>query len=370
MVDGKELPDTKDQKLFFELQKLSQTIALVVNKIDNEKMQENVYEYFSFGAQNIFDISVSHNRNISKLTSWLYAQIPQKINTPNTEDDLIEFLEENYTQDGEIKEEENKIKVAILGRVNVGKSSLLNALVEKERSVVSSVAGTTIDPVDETIEYKNFEITFVDTAGIRKRSKTQGIEKYALLRSKKMLEDADVALLVLDCSQDFVELDEKIGGLIAQYKLATIIILNKYDISQKEYKELEDDIRYKFKYLSFAPLITISAKSKKRVHKIKDLIIEVFQKYTKRIPTSVLNEVIALATAKHQIPSDHGKMVKIYYSTQFKTKPPQIALISNRPKTIHFSYLRYLENRLRENFDLIGTPVVLIPRKKGQENND
>jgi len=367
MVDGKEFPDDKDKKLFFQLQKSAKNIALVINKIDNDKMQENVYEYFSFGAKDIFDISVSHNRNISKLTLWLSSFIPEIVDNSNDEEDLLEFLEENYTDDGEKKEEENKIKVAILGRVNVGKSSLLNALSGYERSVVSHVEGTTIDPVDETIEYDEFEITFVDTAGIRKRSKIDGIEKYALQRSKKMLEEANVALLVLDASKDFVELDEKIGGLISDYKLATIIVLNKYDITQKSYKELEDDIRYRFKYLSYAPIITVSAKSKKRVHKIKDLIIEIYKKYTSRIPTSSLNEVILRATKEHQIPSDHGKIVKIYYATQFATKPPKIALISNRAKTIHFSYLRYLENRLRKNFDLFGTPIVLVPRQKGKD---
>ena len=360
MVDGKLLPDEEDKKLFFELQKISKNIALVVNKIDNEKLKDNLFEYYSFGAKEIFDISVSHNIGISKLSKWISSFIPDKI---ETQEDFFEFLDENFNEDGELKEED-EIKVAILGRPNVGKSSLLNALVKEDRAVVSSIAGTTIDPVDESIEYKDKTITFVDTAGIRRRSKIEGIEKYAFLRNKDMLQSADIAILTLDCSEDFTELDERIAGLISDNHLGVIIVLNKYDIRNKDYKELVGEVKDRFKFLSYAPIISISAKSKQRVHKLNDLILKVYANYSKRISTSNINKIIELSTAKHHLPSDKGKTVKIYYSTQFDTKPPQIALISNRPASIHFSYLRYLENRFRENIDLEGTPIILLPKKR------
>lgn len=382
IVDGKEIPDDKDRKLFFELQAISKNIALIINKIDNEKMKENIYEYMNFGADNLFDVSVSHNIGVNQLLKWLSSHIPDEASPAiegadeedEDEDDFFDFLEENYTEEGEERtqrpeEDTSKINVAILGRPNVGKSSLLNALTGTDRSVVSSIAGTTIDPVDETITYKEKELTFVDTAGIRKRSRIEGIEKFALMRSKDMLDRSDVALLVLDCSEEFTELDERIAGLIKDFKLATIIVLNKYDLATKSYKELEDEIRYRFKFLSYAPIITVSAQSKKRIHKVNDVILEIFENYCKRIPTHALNEMVKLATTRHHIPSDKGRVVKIYFAVQYKNRPPQIALISNRPSSVHFSYIRYLENRLRENVELTGTPI-LIKAKKRKSDED
>lgn len=376
IVDGKELPDDKDRKLFFQLQDIAKNIALVINKIDNEKMKEQVYEYMSFGAENLFDISVSHNIGVNNLVKWISSHIytePQIIDQSG-EDDFFDFIEENYDETGEMapeteEEENNKINVAILGRPNVGKSSLLNALTGTERSVVSSIAGTTIDPVDEKITYKDKEITFVDTAGIRKRSRIEGIEKYALMRSKNMLERSDVALLVLDCSEEFTELDERIAGLIQQFNLATIIVLNKYDKATKSYEELVDDIRYRYKFLAFAPVITVSAVSKKRIHKVNDLILEIYDNYTKRIPTSSLNELIKQAIIRHHIPSDKGRVVKIYFAVQYEVKPPRIALICNRPESLHFSYMRYLDNRIRESIDLTGVPLLLKAKKRKSDDD-
>lgn len=374
MVDGKELPDDKDRKLFFQLQDIAKNIALVINKIDNEKMKEQVYEYMSFGAENLFDISVSHNIGVNSLIKWVSSHIETETQVidQSQEDDFFDFIEETYNEDGEMlpeTEEDNQVNVAILGRPNVGKSSLLNALTGTERSVVSSIAGTTIDPVDETIHYKEKEITFVDTAGIRKRSRIEGIEKYALLRSKNMLERSDVALLVLDCSEEFTELDERIAGLIQEFHLATIIVLNKYDKATKSYEELVDDIRYRYKFLAYAPVITVSALSKKRIHKLNDIILEIYHNYTKRIPTSSLNELVKHAISRHHIPSDKGRVVKIYFAVQYESKPPRIALICNRPESLHFSYVRYLENRIRENIELTGTPL-LIKAKKRKSDDD
>ncbi len=179
-----------------------------------------------------------------------------------------------------------------------------------------------------------------------------------------MLERSDVALLVLDCSEEFTELDERIAGLINEFHLATIIVLNKYDATDRAHEELIDDIRYRFKFLAYAPIITVSALSKKRIHKLGDIILEVYDNYTKRLPTSGLNELIKGAIARHHIPSDKGRVVKIYFAVQYDVKPPKIALISNRPESLHFSYLRFLENRIREAIDLTGVPILLKAKKR------
>jgi GTP-binding protein len=365
LTDGKILPSDKEKKLFFELQKLNKPIALVINKIDNEKEEERAWEFYQFGAQNIFTISVSHNRGVLKLLSWLTQFLPQGEQQQLIEDDDIP-LEEFLTPKEEINDD--TINIAIIGRVNVGKSSLLNAILGEERSVVSSIAGTTIDPVDETMIYEGMKLNFVDTAGIRKRGKIEGIEKYALNRTRSMLERADIALLILDASEPLTELDERIASLIDEYELGSIIVLNKWDKAMSSYEESVKELRYKFKFLSYAPIITLSALSKKRVHKINELIIRIFNNYSFRIPTSKLNEVIKDAAIKHQIPSDKGKLVKIYFATQFDTKPPRIALVMNRPKRLHFSYKRYLVNKLRDAFDLEGSPVILIPRARGEKD--
>ncbi len=372
MVDGKKLPDDEDKKIFRQLQKLGKEMALVVNKIDNDKEEQNVWNFYEFGTDKIFPISVSHNRKVGRLLGWLESKLPEqpKLELQEAEEpDFLELLE--IAEEGAKKEEEDKeIKVAILGRVNVGKSSLLNALLKEERSVVSDVAGTTIDTVDESIIYEDKVITFIDTAGIRRRGKIVGIEKYALNRTTKMLERADVALLVLDASEGITEQDERIAGYIDKYKLACIIVLNKWDIAKKSYEEAIKEVRDRFKFLSFAPIITLSAKTRKRVDRLYNLIIRVYRNYSQWLPTSQLNRVIKEAQMQHQIPSYKGKPVKIYYATQYDTKPPKIALIMNRPEGLHFSYQRYLINKLRENFDLEGTPVILSPRKRGERDED
>ncbi len=371
VVDGKTLPDDEDKKIFFELQKLNKPLALVVNKIDNDKLKEHSWEFLSFGAKNFFTISVSHNREVGKLLDWIEKFLPEsEILKEDTEEDLEEFLESLEEEKEEEKEENNEIKVAIIGRVNVGKSSLLNSLLKEERAVVSEIAGTTIDPVNDYIVYKDKIITFVDTAGIRRKGKIEGIERYALNRTEKMLKNADIALLVLDASEEFKELDEKIAHLIEKYELASIIILNKWDKAYRSYEESVKEVKDRFKFLSYSPIISVSALTRKRVDKIKDKILEVYENYSRRIPTSQLNELIKSATYKHPIPSDKTKEVKIYFANQFDIKPPKIALIMNRPKSLHFSYKRYLINQLRENFNFEGSPVILIPRKRGEKVED
>ena len=374
MVDGKMMPDDEDRAIFYELSKLNLPIALVINKIDSKKDEQREWEFVSFGAKSSFGISVSHNTGVDELSIWLAKHLEAKVQIKaDTSDDFDDFLE-NYNDEGELSDkidyESKNIRVGIIGRVNVGKSSLLNALVKESRAVVSDVAGTTIDPVNEIYEHDGRVFEFVDTAGIRKRGKIEGIERYALNRTEKILEETDVALLVLDSSEPLTELDERIAGIASKFELGVIIVLNKWDKSSEEFDKLCKEIKDRFKFLSYAPIISVSALGGKRVHKIYPLIVEIYKNYTQKIQTSKLNEVIGEATKAHPLPRDKGRVVKIYYAVQFKTAPIMIALIMNRPKCLHFSYKRYLTNKLRESFNLTGVPIVLIPKKRGESDED
>lgn len=357
VLDSQDIIDDYDVKLFRRFE----NAILVVNKIDLKKNIDD-WEYGIFGAKNIFFISTAHNRGLSGLRDFITFQITQNVEA-NPNFDLLNSLEaESSSQDTK-----EQINIGIIGRVNVGKSSLLNALLGKNRSLVSEIEGTTIDPIDDCIEHKGRILNFVDTAGIRKKSKIEGIEKYALERTKKVLELSDIVLLVLDSSKEFYELDEKISGLSDKYKLGIIIIFNKWDICYADFKHISDEFRRKFAYLSYAPIITASAINKRHIDNIKDMIIEVWEHFNTRIPTALLNESIKNATLKHPLPSDKGKMVKIYYATQIATKPPQIVLVMNKPNSLHFSYRRYLINYLRKHYDFTGSPILILPRPKNTD---
>ncbi|GAA7304188.1 ribosome biogenesis GTPase Der [Helicobacter pylori] len=368
VVDGKSIPSDEDLKLFREVFKINPNCFLVINKIDNDKEKERAYAFSSFDMPKSFNISVSHNRGISALIDAILRALNlNQIIEQDLDADILESLENNASEE---ETEEEVIQVGIIGRVNVGKSSLLNALTKKERSLVSSVAGTTIDPIDETILIGDQKICFVDTAGIRHRGKILGIEKYALERTQKALEKSHIALLVLDVSAPFVELDEKISSLADKHSLGIILILNKWDIRYAPYEEIMAALKRKFRFLEYAPVITTSCLKARHIDEIKHKIIEVYECFSKRIPTSLLNSVINQATQKHPLPSDGGKLVKVYYATQFATKPPQISLIMNRPKALHFSYKRYLINTLRKEFNFLGTPLILNAKdKKSAQQN-
>ncbi|GAA6871236.1 ribosome biogenesis GTPase Der [Helicobacter pylori] len=370
VVDGKSIPSDEDLKLFREVFKINPNCFLVINKIDNDKEKERAYAFSSFGIPKSFNISVSHNRGISALIDAVLSALDlNQIIEQDLDADILESLETPNNALEETKEEEI-IQVGIIGRVNVGKSSLLNALTKKERSLVSSVAGTTIDPIDETILIGDQKICFVDTAGIRHRGKILGIEKYALERTQKALEKSHIVLLVLDVSAPFVELDEKISSLADKHSLGIILILNKWDIRYAPYEEIMATLKRKFRFLEYAPVITTSCLKARHIDEIKHKIIEVYECFSRRIPTSLLNSVINQATQKHPLPSDGGKLVKVYYATQFATKPPQISLIMNRPKALHFSYKRYLINTLRKEFNFLGTPLILNAKdKKSAQQN-
>ncbi len=371
VVDGKSIPSDEDLKLFREVFKTNPNCFLVINKIDNDKEKERAYAFSSFGMPKSFNISVSHNRGISALIDAILSALNlNQIIEQDLDADILESLENNAPEEETKTKEEEIIQVGIIGRVNVGKSSLLNALTKKERSLVSSMAGTTIDPIDETILIGDQKICFVDTAGIRHRGKILGIEKYALERTQKALEKSHIALLVLDVSAPFVELDEKISSLADKHSLGIILILNKWDIRYAPYEEIIATLKRKFRFLEYAPVITTSCLKARHIDEIKHKIIEVYECFSKRIPTSLLNSVINQATQKHPLPSDGGKLVKVYYATQFATKPPQISLIMNRPKALHFSYKRYLINTLRKEFNFLGTPLILNAKdKKSAQQN-
>jgi GTP-binding protein len=414
MVDGKGIPEDEDKKLFYELQTLGKDVALVVNKIDNDKMKEKLWDFYEFGTDAIFGISVAHNRHTVELLDWMASKIPDSdiikdedeieeedeisviredlsdedffsnIEDQDEEDDGFTYWDEDemdgviddensiFAQNDKIKEfneeDVNHIKISIIGRTNVGKSSLLNALLGEERSVVSSVAGTTIDPIDETIDHKDKQLTFVDTAGLRRRGKIIGIEKFALMRTTEMLDNSNMALVVLDASEPFLDLDEKIAGLVDSNRLSCIIVLNKWDISKRdEHDKIIQNVRDRFKFLAYAPIITLSAKSHQRVDKLFDMILEINENYSQRITTSQLNAVMDKAMRRHQLPSMHGQVIRIYYATQYETRPPKIAIVMNKPKGLHFTYRRYLTNKLREAFNFTGTPLLFKAKKRGEK---
>ncbi len=365
--------------------------TLVVNKIDIEKNER--WEYSAFGAKDIFYVSSLHNRGIKQLKDFLDSSLrgesmdspKQSTKNQNANSSIVSEKsglcshERGNKTKTSIDEASGKlhdlspqdefatINIGIIGRVNVGKSSILNALLNKERSLVSEVEGTTIDPVSDEIIYKDKILRFVDTAGIRRASKIEGSEKFALTRTKRILEQSNIVLLVLDSSSDFVELDEKISGLSQKYNLGIIILLNKWDIKCADFRAFNESIKRKFAYLSYAPILTISALKMRHIDGIKATILRVWENFNRRIPTALLNEHIKIATQRHPIPSERGKIVKIYYASQVDCAPPQIILVMNRPRALHFSYKRYLVNYFRANFDFSGVPIVILTKGRDKD---
>lgn len=351
--------DTESILTFEDYESIESNSAKVDSKLQNlENIDSNNYDIKNDMILNDAESTITkskHNLDSNPINNISQESLKDSCDTKilSNEDKLLD----------------NNISVGIIGRPNVGKSSLLNALTNTNRSLVSDIAGTTIDPVDENIIYNGYKITFVDTAGIRRRSKIEGIEKYALDRTQKMLQECDIALLVLDCSTDFVELDEKISSMASNNWLGIIVVFHKWDIRSKEFDNRMEIYKRKFKFLEYAPIITVSSITHRHIKELKQKIIDVYKNFSFRIPTAKLNDCIQDAIKKHPIPSDHGKLVKIYYATQFDSKPPKIALIMNRPNSLHFSYKRYLINTLRQTFGFSGTPIIIEARDKNTKEN-
>ena len=334
------------------LRKSGKPVALAVNKCDSVgPTNPDVYEFYSLGIGDLFETSAVHGHGTGDLLDWVLDNIPD--NDSEEEDDGI-------------------IKVAIVGKPNVGKSSLLNRILGEERVIVSNVAGTTRDAIDSYYENETGKYCFIDTAGMRRKSKVDDvIEKYSNMRSINAIERSDVCLILIDANDGVTEQDTKIAGLVHEAGKAAIIVVNKWDaVADKEtntMRDMENDVRQGLSYMLYAPVVFLSALTGQRVDKLFQVIREVHEQNTSRITTGALNSVLADATARVQPPTDKGRRLKIYYMTQASTKPPHFVIFCNDARLFHFSYQRYLENQIREVFGLKGTPIRITIRQKGDK---
>ena len=340
-----------DREIALMLKKSGKPIVLVCNKADNfEKDREEIYEFYNLGLGDPFPISASNALGIGDVLDEIYKDFPEK-------------------EDGE--DDDTTIKVAIIGKPNVGKSSLINKLLGENRAIVSDIAGTTRDAIDTNLENEHGKYVFIDTAGIRRKSKVkESIEKFSIMRTLLAVERADVCLMMIDALEGVTDQDAKIAGEAHEAGKGIIIVVNKWDEYEKETGTLEKykkEIYNKLSYLSYAPIIFISAKTGQRVNKLFDLINFVAEQNALRVSTSVLNQVINEAIAIVQPPTDKGKRLKIFYATQASTKPPTFVIFVNNKERFHFSYERYLVNNIRKEFGLEGTPVRVIVREKTEK---
>ena len=341
-----------DQDVATMLRKSGKPVALAVNKCDSTGLvNPDAFEFYSLGIGDLFETSAVHGHGTGDLLDWVLENIPD-------------------TQDEE--EDDDVIKVAIVGKPNVGKSSLLNRILGEERVIVSNVAGTTRDAIDSYFENETGKYCFIDTAGMRRKSKVDdAIEKYSNMRSISAIDRADVCLILVDANDGVTEQDTKIAGLVHEAGKAAIIVVNKWDaVEDKEtntMRDMEAKVRSGLSYMLYAPVLFISALTGARVDKLFQLIQDVHAQNTMRITTGALNSVLADATARVQPPTDKGRRLKIYYMTQASTKPPHFVIFCNDARLFHFSYQRYLENQIREVFGLQGTPIRLTIRQKGDK---
>ena len=351
VVDGRTSITAPDQELARLLRRTGKPLFLVVNKIDSAKQTAEVSEFYRLGIDHVFPISAEHGRGITELLDGVAISIPAP-----------EEPEEEAT---------GEIRVAIIGRPNVGKSTLLNKLVGHERAMVSPIAGTTRDAVDSVVKHEDLTIRFVDTAGIRRKGKTElRAEKLSVIMARRHLERSDVAILVIDGVEGVTALDAHIGGYAHEAGRSVIIAVNKWDAVQKTHRvtaDYETEIREKLKFISFAPIVFISAKTGQRVQKLYGIINEVHKARFVRIPTRDLNEFLKQETlARGGLPSD----VKIRYIAQVKVNPPTFVMFSNKVKKLHFSFERFIENRIRERFPFPGTPLIIKQRVKNADNRN
>ena len=348
IIDGKEELNRNDFVIRDMLIKSGKKIILAANKIDNEKRKNDIYNYYELGFDNIIPISGEHNLGISDL--------------------LDEITSDFHPYEQEILED-NKIRFCVIGRPNVGKSSLVNAIVNEEKSIVSNIAGTTRDAVDTPFTYDKEDYVIIDTAGIRKSGKIyENIEKYSVIRAMKAIERSNVCVVVINAEEGIIEHDKHIASYALEAGKPIILVVNKWDTKKDEtIAEYTKLMRNEFQFLSYVPIVFLSAKTKKRIHTLMPEIKKVYENSKKEIKTSILNDVIRDAVILNQPPSYKGKRLKIYFVSQKGTTPPRFVFNVNSKNLVHFSYERYLENKIRESFDFEGTPIQIEFKNRGEE---
>jgi GTP-binding protein len=350
MMDARSGLTPADVEVANMLRRVKKPVMYVVNKVDGEKLENDSAEFYSLGVENLYTISAEHNRGVYDLM-----------------DDLLELL----PPDSGPESGEEITRIAVVGRPNVGKSSLVNRLLGFERVVANPTAGTTRDSVDTLFMCNKKPYLLIDTAGIRRKGKTtEKLEKYSVVDALRSIERADVVLVVLDATQGVTEQDERIAGYVHEAGRACVFVLNKWDAIEKDnatFGLYVDKVRTGFKYLAYAPIVFVSAKTGQRTAKIMESVDEVMEQYCRRVTTSDLNRVFSEATNSHHAPLAHGRRVKFYFATQVTTRPPCFVVFTNQPDSIHFSYERYLINQFREAFGFNGTPLRIIFR--GREKN-
>ena len=347
LVDGKAGITGLDEDVANVLRKQDKKVVVAVNKIDNYmKDQENILEFYALGFEEVIGISGEHKTNLG---------------------DLLDAVVEKFDDEKEV-EEEDSLKIAILGRPNAGKSSLVNKLLNEERSIVSDMAGTTRDAIDSSLKYDGDKFTLIDTAGIRRKSKVEdSIEYYSVLRAVKSIKRADVCVLMLDATELLTDQDKRVAGLIYEERKPIIIAVNKWDLIEKNnnsVKEFTELVKADLPFLDYAPIVTISALTGKRTINILEQARFINEEYHKKITTGLLNQILAEIIAQNPVPTRKGRAVKINYATQVSQAPPKFVFFSNNPDLIHFSYQRYIENKLREYFGFEGCPIDIVFNRK------
>ncbi|MBB6444711.1 ribosome biogenesis GTPase Der [Bacillus benzoevorans] len=347
LTNGREGVTAADEEVAKILYKAKKPVVLAVNKIDNPEMRDMIYDFYTLGFGEPFPISGSHGLGLGDLLDEAAKHFP-KGESKDYDDDVICF--------------------SLIGRPNVGKSSLVNAILGEERVIVSNISGTTRDAIDSTLTYNGQKYVIIDTAGMRKKGKVyETTEKYSVLRALRAIERSDVVLVVLDGEEGIIEQDKKIAGYAHEAGRAVVIVVNKWDAVEKDektMKEFEQNIREHFQYLDYAPIVFLSAKTKKRIHTLMPMLNLASDNHSLRVETSVLNDVVMDAVAMNPTPTDKGKRLKIYYTTQVAVKPPTFVVFVNDPALMHFSYERFLENRIRDAFGFEGTPIKIYARER------
>lgn len=350
IVDGKAGITAADKEIAQLLRKTKKPVILVVNKIDSQSQFDNIYDFYELGFGTPFAVSGANSMGFG---------------------DLLDEIVENFPAGLDTEYEEDIIRVAITGKPNAGKSSILNKILGEERVIVSPIAGTTRDAIDTYFEKNGQKFLLIDTAGLRRKSKIyETIEKYSVIRAMSAVDRADVVLIVIDPLEGVTEQDTKVAGIAHDEGKGCIFVINKWDLIEKDNKTMSNytkDIKEKFPFMMYAPIVFVSAKTNQRMNKILDTVEYVSNEHSKRISTSALNEVIGEAVMLNQPPSDKGRRLKIYYGTQTDIRPPKITLFINDKDLTHFSYQRYLENKIRENFGFEGTSIKFEYRQKNKK---